>query len=126
MRHILPESAEHHIANFWASWKQQHLLTQSANHQKRKDNVSTVPKTGQMSPSSQPSSSDSTPSGGEGKRKHTDTPASSKPAVKRTYAETAGAAGGGSAPKSKPQATSCGSTPIWRKNAKYQKGTLTL
>ena len=57
-----------------------------------------------MSAFSQSSSSNSTPSGGDGKRKHTGTPASSEPAGKHTYANTAGADGGEHAPKPKPQA----------------------
>ena len=35
--------AERRIAAFWASWKQQHLVTQRANLQKRKDNKSSTP-----------------------------------------------------------------------------------
>ena len=38
--------AERQIAAFWASWKQQHLLTQRANLQKRKDNMSSTCKFG--------------------------------------------------------------------------------
>ena len=45
------------------------------------------------------SSSNITPSGDGGKRKQTGTPASSEPAGKHSYANTAGAAGCGSVPK---------------------------
>ena len=55
-----------------------------------------------MSTTSQPSSSNSTPSGGEGKRKHTGTPTSSEPESKcLTYAHTVGKEASEHATKSK-------------------------
>ena len=102
------EVAEKHIAVFWAGWKQQLQLTQRANAQKHKDEKSSKSKTGTLSAipapavsSSSTQSSTTTLSGGGEKRKHSGTPASTKPAGKHNYAETVGSGGAGSVPRSK-------------------------